>query len=102
MNKFKQYAMYAGFSVWDDEHWAPPGRVVDWSCDYEQELRDFYEEIVLNAAQIATECASKNVSIYDGLRNHFELDVLPDRNTNDFTPYEPSEIDEWNDYDKDC
>lgn len=86
--------------MWDGEHWAPKDAIVDWSCDYTSELDTFMLDLITEAAETAaTATGSFRQQVYDRVINHF---YDPDRNTNDFTPYEPTEIDEWNSYDPDC
>lgn len=34
----QQLAKDAGFELWADEPWRPPGQVVDWSSVYDREL----------------------------------------------------------------
>lgn len=44
MMNFKviELAQKAGFALWIDDKWKPPGAVVDWSSDYDNELEKFY------------------------------------------------------------
>ena len=98
--KIKQLLEQAGFCMWGDEPYRPKGAVVDWGADYTDELNVFIHDLVAEAANVAAMITGIfNDEVYCGVVDHF---TEPDRNTNDFTPYEPSEIDEWNDYDKDC
>lgn len=40
--KVIELAQKAGFALWFDDKWKPPGAVVDWSSDYDNELEKFY------------------------------------------------------------
>lgn len=98
--KIKTMLEQAGFCVWEDEPYRPKGALVDWSSDYTDELNDFIHDLICQAARVAATAEGEfNDRVYYAVFDHF---VTPDRNTNDFTPYEPTEIDEWLDYDKDC
>jgi hypothetical protein len=104
----KQLLVNSGFCLWDKEPWAPPGAVIDWNCDYTQEFDQFVERLIMTCANVAAMVPDEadstylhfNDSIYDRVINHFNYHR--DNHNNDYTPYEPTEIDEWNDYDKDC
>ena len=39
--KMLQLAEQAGFIIWSDCDWKPKGATIDWSCDYDKELRKF-------------------------------------------------------------
>jgi hypothetical protein len=39
--KMLQLAKKAGFIMWSDCEWKPKGATIDWSCDYDKELRKF-------------------------------------------------------------
>lgn len=39
----KELAKEAGFVFWQDEPWKPKGATIDWSCDYDNELKEFFE-----------------------------------------------------------
>jgi hypothetical protein len=63
-------------------------------------MTTFIHDLICQAARVAATAEGEfNNEVYYAVFDHF---VPPDRNTNDFTPYEPTEIDEWQDYDKDC
>ena len=53
--KVKQLAKQAGFVLWRDENWKPEGQVVDWSSDYDKELKKFAELIVTECAEVVQE-----------------------------------------------
>jgi hypothetical protein len=36
-----QLAEQAGFVMWSDCDWKPKGATIDWSCDYDKELKKF-------------------------------------------------------------
>ena len=98
--KIKQMLEQAGFMMWQDESWAPPDGGVDWNADYSVELTTFVHDLVCQAARVAATAEGEfNDRVYYAVFDHF---VTSDRNTNDFTPYEPTEMDEWKSYDEDC
>lgn len=98
--KIKSMLTKADFIMWDGESWAPKGAIVDWNADYTVEMTTFITDLVMEAANVAAMITGTfNDEVYYGVVDHF---TEPDRDTNDFTPYEPTEIDEWSDYDKDC
>ena len=41
-SKVIELAQKAGFALWNNEKWKPPKAVVDWSCQYDNELEKFY------------------------------------------------------------
>ena len=41
-DKIKELAKEAGFIFWSDEEWRPMSGLIDWSCDYDDELVKFY------------------------------------------------------------
>ena len=51
--KIKKLAKKAGFVIWDDSSWGPGEGHIDWSCDYDQELKKFAQLIVMECAEIA-------------------------------------------------
>jgi hypothetical protein len=99
-DRIKQMLAAAGFMMWDGEAWAPKGAVVDWNADYTVELTTFIHNLICQAARVAATAEGEfNNEVYYAVFDHF---VTPDNHNNDFTPYEPTEIDEWCSYDKDC
>jgi hypothetical protein len=42
-DQFIELAKEAGFIFWDDEEHKPEGATIDWSSNYDSELRNFYE-----------------------------------------------------------
>lgn len=48
--RLQKLAQKAGFELWADEHWRPPGQVVDWSSDYDKELEQLFELIIYECA----------------------------------------------------
>ena len=48
--RIRELAEQAGFMLWQDEDWNP-GDVVDWAGRYDQELVNFYNLIVQQAAE---------------------------------------------------
>ena len=51
--KIKKLARKAGFVIWGDEPWGPGKGNIDWSCDYDKELKKFAHLIVMECAEIA-------------------------------------------------
>jgi hypothetical protein len=41
-DKIKELAEEAGFAMWGKEKYKPDGAVVDWACEYDDELVRFY------------------------------------------------------------
>ena len=37
----KDIARQAGFCFWGDEAWRPPGAVIDWASNYDEELKAY-------------------------------------------------------------
>jgi hypothetical protein len=104
--KIKSMLEQAGFCLWNGESWAPKDALVDWNSDYTVEFNDFIMMIITECANVAANSTGGfKQQVYDAVVNNFtdvNINFETDRNTNDFTPYEPSEIDEWESYDKDC
>lgn len=48
--KIRKLMGKAGFVFWGDEPWKPAGAVVDWSCDYDKEMKKFTELLVEDIA----------------------------------------------------
>lgn len=95
--KIKSMLEAAGFMMWEDEAWAPPDGGVDWNGDYSVELTTFIHDLVCQAARVAATAEGEfNDRVYYAVFDHFIT------NTNNHEPSEPSEMDEWLDYDKDC
>ncbi len=42
----KELAKEAGFILWEDEEWKPPGESIDWSSSYDNELEKFAELVI--------------------------------------------------------
>lgn len=105
-NKIKELLEGAGFCLWDGEPWAPPNALVDWNSDYTTEFNDFVIDLITECANVAANSTGGfKQQIYDAVVDNFtefDFDFSLDRNTNDFTPYEPTEIDEWKSFDEDC
>jgi hypothetical protein len=52
MNKtISALAERSGFILWQEEDWND-GSVVDWSCNYDAELQNFYDNIVKEAISV--------------------------------------------------
>ena len=51
--KFRELLARAGFLFWKDEDWKPDGAIVDWTCDYDDEIRKFAELIINECVQVA-------------------------------------------------
>jgi hypothetical protein len=55
MNRAKmlQLAEQAGFVMWSkDSDWKPKGATIDWSCDYDKELRKFTKLVVAECNKV--------------------------------------------------
>ena len=48
--KIRKIMEKAGFVFWGDEPWKPDGAVVDWSCDYDRDMKKFVELLVEDIA----------------------------------------------------
>lgn len=46
----KDLITQAGFCLWEDEHWKPPGAVIDWAAQYDEEMSMFIELLIRDAA----------------------------------------------------
>ena len=44
--KIRELAEQAGFIFWENEQWKLKNATIDWSCDYDKELKTFAELIV--------------------------------------------------------
>ena len=51
--KIKKLAKKAGFVIWSDASWGPGKGNVDWSSNYDKELKKFAHLIVMECAEIA-------------------------------------------------
>jgi len=47
----KELAKKAGFVFWGDEEWRATPSIIDWSCDYDDELIRFYHLITAKISQ---------------------------------------------------
>lgn len=95
--KIQQLIEDSGFCVWGDELWAAgePGDI-DWSSNYTQEMETFIRALVHEAANIAaSSLGGYKQQVYDRVVSEL---LTPDE---DYTQ-EPTETDEWHDFDKDC
>jgi hypothetical protein len=48
--KIRKLMEKAGFVFWGEEPWKPAGAIVDWSCDYDKEMKKFTELLVEDIA----------------------------------------------------
>ena len=51
--KMLQLAEQAGFVLWSDCDWKPMGATIDWSCDYDKELRKFVKLVEAEYERVA-------------------------------------------------
>lgn len=67
----------SGFHLWENEPWKPEGAVVDWSCNYDDELDKLTRLIILEC------CKALNVPLRDMIsrgqgtdliKEHFDLE----------------------------
>ena len=56
-SKLKKLAEQAGFIIWADEPWKPPGAVIDWSSNYDKDFKIFCELLI-------RECAKEGKGFY--------------------------------------
>lgn len=99
-NKIKSLIQEAGFSTWSNEMWAAgePGDI-DWSSNYTQEMNWFIQELVHQCAETAAGSqGGYKVQVYDAVVSRF----LHTDDTDDTDDHQPSEQQEWNDFDPDC
>lgn len=71
--KLKTLLAKAGFCLWWDESWAPPGAVVDWSASYDKELQDLVELVVMDCAVRAAGAPQTNSDYYQGRKDAAKL-----------------------------
>jgi hypothetical protein len=48
--KTKKLLRKAGFIFWSNEPWRPAGAKIDWSCDYNREMKRFVKLLVNDMA----------------------------------------------------
>ena len=74
--KIKELAEQAGFMMWADEAWKPPGAVVDWAAEYDQELEKFAELIVRECGVIADEYKDEHLVSFpsEEMKQRFGID----------------------------
>lgn len=63
--RIRGFAEQAGFMLWQDEDWNP-GDVIDWSARYDQELVNFYNLIVQQAAEACRKVGQLEQNPSDG------------------------------------
>lgn len=63
--RIRKLAEQAGFMLWQDEDWNP-GDVVDWAGRYDQELVNFYNLIVQQAAEACRRVGQLEQNLADG------------------------------------
>lgn len=63
--RIRKLADQAGFMLWQDEDWNP-GDVIDWSARYDQELENFYNLIVQQAAEACRRVGQLEQNAADG------------------------------------
>lgn len=72
--KLKTMLEKAGFVLWQDENWkAPSTDLVDWSCNYEDELVQLVELVVMDCAVRASGAQQSNTDYYQGRKDAAKL-----------------------------
>lgn len=56
--RIEKLASKAGFNFWGGEHWKPQGAVIDWSCNYDNELENFAQLIAVHCISLIRESMS--------------------------------------------
>jgi hypothetical protein len=78
--RIKQLAEEAGFIFWGDEHWKPEDALIDWSMDYDSELKKFAELLVreclhkINRVGILEDIELESNMIADAVSEHLGVD----------------------------
>lgn len=54
-------ARKAGFSFWEKEDHKPPNAIIDWACDYDQEMQEYTKEVII----YVTDYISRNITKLD-------------------------------------
>ena len=62
----------AGFVLWQDEAYRPPGALVDWSSNYDQEVLELVRLVVQQCARTA-HVNNLNGDYYTGRRDAAQL-----------------------------
>ena len=66
----------AGFVFWGSEEWKPEGTVIDWSCDYSEDLKIYTELIIRKCIEICekgTNTQTTSFGASQDIKNHFGL-----------------------------
>jgi len=75
--KLKPLLEKAGFVFWQDENWkAPVTDLIDWSCNYEDELIKLVELVIIDCAVSAVSGAGAqqgNTDYYKGRKDAAKL-----------------------------
>ena len=67
MNKeLKLLVKQAGFSLWGSESWKPRGAVIDWSCDYDDDLKTLIRLVIEKTQGMTEEEAINFLGVDDG------------------------------------
>jgi bifunctional DNA-binding transcriptional regulator/antitoxin component of YhaV-PrlF toxin-antitoxin module len=64
---FKELVSDAGFCMWNNETWKPENTLVDWSSNYDEELKTFASLIIGKTISILH--TQKNIANYSGEDN---------------------------------
>lgn len=73
LEKLKALLTKAEFCLWADEPWAAPGALVDWAAQYDKELLQLVELIVMDCAVRARGPAHMNGDYYKGRQDAAKL-----------------------------
>ena len=71
--KLKVLLHKADFAMWGKESWAPPRALVDWSADYNKELLQLVELVVLDCAVRAAGSPQSYSDYYKGRQDAAKL-----------------------------
>lgn len=71
--KLKALLTKAEFCLWADEPWAVPGALVDWAANYDKELLQLVELIVMDCAVRAAGAQQTNSEYYTGRKDAARL-----------------------------
>lgn len=66
----------AGFCFWEDEEWKPPGAVIDWAAQYDEEMPIFIELLIRDAASFIDNKVASGVG--DKLLERYGYDSVRD------------------------
>lgn len=44
--EYQKLAKEAGFIFWKNESWKPDGQIIDWSCNYDEEIQVLIDLVI--------------------------------------------------------